>query len=193
MGRAGNEHRTPPGRAIPRQPRRRVGWATEAGRMEVVVCPQRRRCGSCLAGRGDGKLVSGRISWQWSWPKSWPNWRLWQLWSRPPPFGCRVMIERGTGCSGGAVPTCRRSSYSGNKGGWAYQAGEGAGVGQGTSGPGGRRGRRAVWGRGAGKSVHGDALQTSQGFFFFWGLDGGRGCGRCGARGGRGGVHVGQR
>ena len=59
------------------------------------------------------------------------------------------------------MPTRWRSSYSGNKGGRAYQAGEGAGVGQGTSGAGARRGRRAVWGRGAGKSVHGDALQTS--------------------------------
>ena len=80
-GRAGDEHRTPQGRASPRQPRRWVGWATEAGRTEVVVCPQlggcpRRRCGSCLAGQGDGELVSGRISRQWSWPKSWPSWCL---------------------------------------------------------------------------------------------------------------------
>ena len=57
-----------------------------------------------------------------------------------------------------------RSSYSGNKGGRAYQAGEEAGVSQGTSGVGARRGRRTVWGRGAGKSVRGNALQTSQFF-----------------------------
>ena len=50
-----------------------------------------------------------------------------------------------------------------------YQTGEGAGVGQGMSGTGARRGRRAVWGRGAGKSKRGDALQTSQGFFLFSG------------------------
>ena len=70
---------------------------------------------------------------------------------------------------GAAAARCRPGgglSNSGNKGGRAYQAGEGAGVGQGTSGAGARRGRRAVWGRGAGKSVRGDALQTSQGFSF---------------------------
>ena len=73
---------------------------------------------------------------------------------------------------GAAAARCRPGgglSNSGNKGGRAYQAGEGAGVGQGTSGAGTWRGRRAVWGRGAGKSVRGDALQTSQGFFFYGG------------------------